>query len=176
MIKTDIIVIGAGIAGASTAAILSETRDVTILDMESRAGYHTTGRSAALFTETYGTPAIKALTRASRDFFENAPDGFSEHPLLTPRGIIHLARADQLDQLQAFRTANPDVEELSAEDLQKRIPHLQKNYIVAGLLEADAADIAVNSLHTGYLRQMKNNGADLLCNQSVISLKYENAF
>jgi|LGOV01.1.fsa_nt_gb D-arginine dehydrogenase len=176
MIETDIIVIGAGIAGASVAAILSETRDVIILDMEGRAGYHTTGRSAALFTENYGTPAIKALTRASRDFFENAPTGFSEHPLLTPRGIIYLARADQLDQLQAFRDTNPEVEELTQEDLQKRIPYLHKGHIVAGLLEADAADIDVNSLHTGYLRQIKNNGANLACNQAVTTLKFENGF
>jgi len=176
MVETDIIVIGAGIAGASIAAILSETKNVIILDMEERAGYHTTGRSAALFTENYGTPAIKALTRASRDFFENTPAGFTEHPLLTSRGIIYLAHTDQLDQLRGFREANPDVVELTQEDLHKRIPFLQSNHIVSGLLETEAADIDVNSLHTGYLRQAKNNGAELLCNQSVISLEYENGF
>jgi D-arginine dehydrogenase len=173
MVETDIIVIGAGIAGASISAILSETKNVIILDMEERAGYHTTGRSAALFTENYGTPAIKALTRASRDFFENAPAGFSEHPLLTTRGIIYLAHTDQLDQLRDFRETNPYVEELTQEDLHNRIPFLQPNHIVSGLLEAEAADIDVNSLHTGYLRQAKINGAELLCNQSVISLEYE---
>ncbi len=48
MIETDVIVIGAGIAGASVAAQLSASKSVTILDMEGRAGYHTTGRSAAI--------------------------------------------------------------------------------------------------------------------------------
>ncbi|MGR3659730.1 MAG: NAD(P)/FAD-dependent oxidoreductase [Paracoccaceae bacterium] len=175
MVETDIIVIGAGIAGASIAAMLSETEDVIILDMERRAGFHTTGRSAALFTENYGTPAIKLFTRASRHFFENPPDGFCAHPLLTPRGIIYLARADQLDRLQEFRKANPDVVELTGSDLHDRIPYLKKDQIIAGLLEADAADIDVNELHAGYLRQAKNNGAELLCDQAVLSLDYENS-
>ena len=176
MIEADIIVIGAGIVGASSAAVLSETKSVVILDMEARAGYHTTGRSAALFTENYGTPAIKILTRASRDFFENPPKGFCEFPLLTPRGIIHMARADQLESVKNFLAIHPDVVELSESELHARIPHLKSGRIVAGLLEADAADIDVNALHTGYLRQAKNNGAELHLNQAVTSLAYKDGF
>ncbi len=172
MIETDVVVIGAGIAGASVAAILSETKHVTILDMESRAGYHTTGRSAALFTENYGTETIKALTRASRQFFEDPPAGFCDFPLLTPRGVIYLARPDQRTALTDFKTLNPFVEEVSEDDLRSRIPFLKQHQSFAGLLEKGASDIDVNALHTGYLRQAKNNGADLLCNQAVASLKF----
>ena len=171
MIETDIIVIGAGLAGASVAALLSKTKSVTILEMEAHAGYHTTGRSAALFTENYGTPSIRALTRASRAFFEDTPLGFSDNPLLTPRGIIYLARTDQLEKLKEFRRSSQGVEELSVAELQSRIPHLNKRNIAAGMLEKDAADIDVNALHLGYLRQAKNNGAQLLCNQYVTSLE-----
>lgn len=176
MLETDIIVIGAGIAGASTAAILSETKKVIILDMEGRAGYHTTGRSAALFTENYGTPAIKNLTRASRHFFENPPEGFCKFPLLAPRGIIYLARSDQMEKLKEFKAINPDVEELSETELQERIPYLKSGHIVAGLLEVDAADIDVNALHMGYLRQAKNNSAELLLDQVVVSLEHKDGF
>jgi D-arginine dehydrogenase len=170
MIENDIIVIGAGIAGASIAAKLGETKNVTILDMESRPGYHTTGRSAALFTENYGTATIKALTRASRQFYENPPADFCEFPLLTPRGIIYVAAADQLKKLRAFQKKNPRVTELSGPELQEQIPLLKKDHIVAGLLEEGASDIDVNALHMGYLRQSKNNGVDLMCNQAVGSI------
>ncbi|VAW17025.1 hypothetical protein MNBD_ALPHA12-1630 [hydrothermal vent metagenome] len=172
MIKTDILVIGAGIAGASVAALLSETKSVIILDMEGRAGYHTTGRSAALFSENYGAPPIRALTRASRAFFADTPSGFCESPLLAPRGFIQLARADQMEKLQQFAKSGRGLQELSIAELQNQLPYLNTSNIVAGILEAAAADIDVNALHMGYLRQAKNNGARLLCNQNVTALDY----
>lgn len=172
MVETDIIVIGAGIAGASVAALLSATKSVVILDMEAHAGYHSTGRSAALFTENYGAPATRSLTRASRAFFEDTPIGFSENPLLTPRGFIYLAREDQLDDLEKFRKSGVGIEALSTTELQDRIPYLNMGHIAAGLLEKDASDIDVNALHMGYLKQAKNNGAQLACNQAVVSMEY----
>ena len=77
---SDYAVIGAGIAGASYR--LSAHASVIVLEREAQPGYHSTGRSAAMFMETYGTPQIQALTRASRAFYENPPEGFTEHPLL----------------------------------------------------------------------------------------------
>ena len=66
----DIIIIGAGIAGASVAAHLAETRRVLVLEMEDRPGYHSTGRSAAAFEPNYGPAPIRALTRAARAYFD----------------------------------------------------------------------------------------------------------
>src|SRR6266700_3339703 len=50
----DILIIGAGMAGASAAAHLAETARVILIEGEDQPGYHSTWRSAALFTETYG--------------------------------------------------------------------------------------------------------------------------
>ena len=57
----DIIVIGAGMAGASAAAHLAENARVILIEGEDQPGYHSTGRSAALFSETYGNLAIRTL-------------------------------------------------------------------------------------------------------------------
>ena len=101
MEPVDFIVIGAGIAGASAAYALAEHGRVLILERESQPGYHTTGRSAALFTENYGNRTIRRLTRASGPFLKQPPAGFAEHPILTPRGVLMIARADQLGALDA---------------------------------------------------------------------------
>ena len=91
----DVLVVGAGIAGASAAYELAALGRVVVVERESAPGYHTTGRSAAQFTEAYGNETIRRLTKAGRPFFENPPEGFTEHPLLAPRGAVFIARPDQ---------------------------------------------------------------------------------
>ena len=84
----DFVIVGAGMAGASTAHFLADKGDVLLLEMESQPGYHTTGRSAALFSEAYGNGSIRALTSGGRAFLTDPPDGFSDTPILTPRGAM----------------------------------------------------------------------------------------
>jgi D-arginine dehydrogenase len=86
----DFAVIGAGIAGASAAYELAVYGSVVLLEAESQPGYHTTGRSAAMFIETYGPPLVRALTVGSRPFYEAPPPGFTEQPILTPRGVLQI--------------------------------------------------------------------------------------
>ncbi|MGB6113932.1 MAG: FAD-dependent oxidoreductase, partial [Comamonas sp.] len=88
----DVAIVGAGMAGASLGWELARAGvSVLVLERESQPGYHSTGRSAALFIETYGTEAIRALTRASRAFYETPPAGFANAPILTPRGVAYVA-------------------------------------------------------------------------------------
>src|SRR5699024_345911 len=99
----DILVIGGGIAGASAAAELAaDGADVCVLEAEQRPDYHSTGRSAAIYIQNFGNRVIRGLTAASRAFFDQPPAGFSEHPLVTPRGVLMVASESQLD---AFREA-----------------------------------------------------------------------
>ena len=82
---TDFLIVGAGIAGASIAYWLAPHGRVVVLERESQPGYHATGRSAALYMASYGAPQVRALSLASYAFLSQPPQGFSEHPLLTPR-------------------------------------------------------------------------------------------
>src|SRR5215470_15265051 len=90
--SADFIVIGGGIAGASVAYELSAAGEVILLEMESAPGYHATGRSAAVLSENYGPPLWSRLVTASRPFLEKPPEGFSDVPLIAPRGALFLAR------------------------------------------------------------------------------------
>jgi len=113
MQQADFLIIGAGIAGASTAYWLAPHARVIVLEREQLPGYHSTGRSAALYIGTYGTPQVRALTAASRAFFDAPPQGFAEHPLLSPRGELVVDFADDPDELQSqYRSAKASVPEV----------------------------------------------------------------
>src|SRR3546814_3430368 len=82
------VVIGAGMAGASAAYELATEGSVLLLEREDQPGYHTTGRSAALYAETYGNETVRALTTGGKPFYLDPPAGFADHPLLRPRGVV----------------------------------------------------------------------------------------
>lgn len=176
----DVAIIGAGIAGASLAWALARGHEgappqrVLLLEREDQPGYHTTGRSAALYMASYGTPAIRALTRASRDFYDAPPTGFADHPLLSPRGVLHVATAAELPALAALQAElqaiDPSVRRASQAELLAAVPVLRPEAAVAGLVEDSAADIDVHALHQGYLRGARTAGATLLTKAELAGL------
>jgi D-arginine dehydrogenase len=173
--EADLVVIGAGMAGASVAAHLAEHRRVVLLEAESRPGYHATGRSAALFTEIYGNEVIRALTRASRQFLAAPPAGFgAPASLLRPRGCLFLATAEQVPLLETF-AALPDVapatHRVSVAEAERRCPVLRAGYVAAALFEPDSADIDVAALHQGYLRLFRERGGTLMTASPVSAIE-----
>lgn len=166
----DFIVIGAGIAGASVAAELADDATVLLLEMEAQPGYHTTGRSAAMFAPGYGPRPIRALTRASSAFFHNPPAGFAEAPLLRPRDVVMIARDDQhasLDALHSALAEDSQVRLIDRAELRDRLPLLRDGYADAAILDQTGSDIDVHALHQGYLRIVKARGGDLITGAEV---------
>ena len=172
--KFDVLVIGAGIAGSTAAAFLAGSRRVALLERESQPGYHSTGRSAALFSETYGNAIVRALSRASRAFLFTPPEGFAEYPLVRRRGTMHIARVDQLGFLEKFRGL-PDVATNSrgvdAAEVLRICPLLRPDYAVAGIHEPLASDVDVHALHQGYLRMARSAGSKLFTGAPVNRLE-----
>ncbi len=124
----DFLVIGGGISGASVAYELADAGSVLVLEAETSLGYHSTGRSAALFTRNYGGAVVRQINAASAPFFASPPDGFCDTPLLTPRGALTVADANSLDQLPtllALSEPNEDVIEITAEEALDLAPYLK---------------------------------------------------
>lgn len=171
MVDADFLVIGAGIAGASAAYWLAPHGRVVILERESQPGYHSTGRSAALFMESYGTPQVRALTMASRAFLESPPPGFCDHPLLTPRGALMVATPAEAAQLQAhwqvLQQVSPRGQLLDAQAAFELTPILRRELLHGAVYEPDASDMDVHGLHQGYLRGVRRHGGQLLLNAEV---------
>jgi len=171
MQKTEVLVVGAGMAGASLAYFLAPYRGVTLLERESQPGYHATGRSAALYSETYGNAPVRAITTASRAFYFDPPEGFSPYPLVTPRGSLSVGGvADEATLRQAFdeRIALvPNIEWWSQDEILKRVPILKPESAMFGVYEPDAMDMDVHGIHQGFLRGAKAAGAQLQCDCEV---------
>ena len=173
----DFIVIGAGIGGASTAYWLSRQARVVVLEREAQPGYHSTGRSAALFMESYGPDQVRALTRASLDFFRQPPDGFCAHPLLTPRGAFMFAGPGQEAALAAHeaavRTTSSTVQRMGAAEALAFLPVLRPEHLIGGVLEHDAADIDVDALLQGFLRGIRKHGGSTVYDADVSDIRRE---
>jgi D-arginine dehydrogenase len=177
MREFDIAIVGGGIAGASLAGRLAGQRSVAVLERESQPGYHATGRSAAMFMESYGPPMVRALTRASRAFYAAPPAGFAGVPLLAPRGALYVALQGQqhlLDSVQAeLEATGSRVERLDPTATVAKAPCLRGALVQGALYEADAQDIDVGALHQGFLRMAKAAGAVLRTNSEVRAARHE---
>lgn len=171
MPTADFLIVGAGIAGASVASELVGDHDVTLLEAEDQPGYHATGRSAAFFSEIYGNATIRALTRASRPFFENPPAGFSESALLTPQDCVFVAGPGEEEDLQAryreLRELTDTVSLESADFAIQRVPVLRPSAVVGCLWERASQRIDVHALLQGYLRAFRRGGGEVITGATV---------
>ncbi|MGI9245666.1 MAG: NAD(P)/FAD-dependent oxidoreductase [Steroidobacteraceae bacterium] len=167
----DFLIIGGGMAGASLAYELAASARVCLLEAEPRPGYHSTGRSAALFAPSYGGREIRALTRASLGFFLSPPPGFAANPLLRPRDCLYIARAEQRDSLDAMvadiRGSGGCVTDLAPQAARERVPLLRAGYVASAALDTDAMDIDVDALHQGFLRGARARGAIIHCSAAL---------
>jgi D-arginine dehydrogenase len=177
--SADFLVVGGGIAAASVGYWLAPQGRVILLERESQPGYHSTGRSAALFMESYGTPQVRALTLASRAFFEAAPGGFSEHPVLSPRGAMMVAEHGQEEALaehwDVLRAMAPHSRLLDAHGACEITPVLRREKLAGAVYEPDAADMDVHAIHQGFLRGIRRAGGRVVTDAEVTALRREGA-
>jgi D-arginine dehydrogenase len=145
-----------------------------LVEREKTAGYHTTGRSAALYTEIYERGPVRRLTMASRPFLEDPPNGFTDHPLLSPLPALFIAREDQRASIDALIEASTDVslDAVAGRRLQEMCPVLSDG-IVLGVTEPDAMEIDVHGLHQGFLRGVRTRGSRVRTDAGVRRLDWD---
>lgn len=161
---TDIVIIGGGIAGISAAARLSHLGKVVVLETEDALGYHATGRSAAMFLEHYGNAAIKALNSASASYHRSANGG-----VLTPRGMMLLAKADERD---AFTTESRELgtDEISFAEARALVPILNPDHVAFASLNTEGSDLDTDLLLQNFAREARANGAEILTGAKVAAI------
>jgi D-arginine dehydrogenase len=169
---TDFIVIGGGMAGSSAAYELAAFGRVYLLERENQPGYHSTGRSAATLIDTYGNPVVNGLTVASRTFIESPPAVFGDDPVFERRGMLLIAREDQLPSLDREMAAAPGkFARLTGAEAVARIPVLDPDYVAAAVHDSTAIDLDVHAIQQGYLRGARERGAETLMGAEVRRLE-----
>lgn len=169
---TGVLIVGAGIAGASLAYFAAARQPVVLLEAEAQPGFHSTGRSAAMFIESYGPSAVRALTRAGRAFFAAPPPGFSATPLLHARGTLSVAAPGQEQALEAA-AAELGLPRWRAEQVLDCVPALRPQRVAGGLWDEGAADLDVHALHQGFLRGARAQGATLATDARVDGIVHD---
>lgn len=170
----DFIVLGAGMAGSSIAAELAAMGRVLLLEMEDQPGRHATGRSAAMFFESYGSPAARALTRASRSFLLEPPPDIAEGPLMTRRDALIVAdeaSSGLLDAIQADMADEGCLRSMPAAQALARCPILRPDKVVAALVDETGHDIDVAGLHQGWLRRLRHRGGRIVLDAGPVELQ-----
>jgi D-arginine dehydrogenase len=164
VLRHDAIVVGGGMAGVSLAYELAADHSVVLLDMEPTLAYHTTGRSAAMFLESYGGPAVRALTTASRTFLE-------QRQVLTPLPMLHVGLAGRgqavADLYRAVQVLVPEVELLDARQVVRTQPLLRPGVVEQALLEPGATEIDVHAVHQFYVHGLRERGGRIVTAAAV---------
>jgi D-arginine dehydrogenase len=168
MTDFDVLIVGGGIAGASLGAEIAPHRSVLIIEAEEHCGFHSTGRSAAFWLESYGGPVVATLSTASRPFLESPPVDFCDHGFLRTRGDLHVSR-DSLPELPRG-IASRIVERAELEQL---VPGIREEWRRA-LFEPGCADIDVAGLHSAYLRRFRHAGGIVRTDSRFVAARREN--
>ena len=173
----DFIIVGGGIAGASAGFELAALGTVLLLEREAQFGYHSTGRSAAVFLKSHGPDVIRTLASASKEFLLHPPDGFADYSLLKPRGLLLIGgRGDAaaLDRTaEECRRHVDGVRRLNADDTRAMVPVLRDDYLGGAVFDPEAMDIDVHSLHYGFLRGLQVRGGKSVTDAEVTSIEHE---
>jgi D-arginine dehydrogenase len=170
----DVLIIGAGAAGASAAYALSRHGKVALIEQESQPGYHATSRSAAVLSEAYGPTTWQIIAAASRRFYEAPPEGFADHPLTKPLGSLFLGRAKDEASLRAQDAdlkARGIASELVSPDAAYRLsPAVRPDGYTLALLEPGSVSLDASATLQGFLRLARRNGAETVLGAPVTAI------
>lgn len=172
--QRDILIIGGGIAGLSAAAELSRYASVTVLEAEPQVGFHSSGRSATMVHYALGDRLVRALTLASRPFFDDPPEHFSNVPLGHRMAVLVHGREDEreaLDHLEAEISHFAPLDRLDARAVHELCPLLRDD-AVHGIADHDGFRLDPHALLQGNLRQLRSKGGELKTGMRVAEVRY----
>ena len=175
----DVVVIGAGIAGASLAYSLVRrgVRDVIIVEREDSPGYHATGRSAAVLSQLDVDEIFMKLSILSAPFFYAPPEGFADVPLVHPNGVLVVGQGAPFKFLRGLarisRRLGIPSQEWGPDETLSRLPALERAFVDGGVFLPEDGTLDVHALLWGFLNGAKRGGARLELKTEVTAVQVE---
>ncbi len=160
--STRWIVVGAGFAGASTAASLARAGlgPGLVLEREPTWGAHASGKNAALAKVSEADPIVRGLAVRTLDYFRALDAGTGE--LLAPTGGLTVARRDAAHAFDAVRdalvAAGRAAELVDAAWARERTPLLEGVTFDVGIWCPEEGVVDIHALLTHYLRLAREGG------------------
>jgi D-arginine dehydrogenase len=153
-----IAVIGGGMAGVSIGYELAARASVVVLEQERELAYHTTGRSAAMYLQSYGNAVVRALTAASGPGFRHLERSFSGPALLTEDPVLWVADESARPALDALLSTDAPLRPVSPAGAIALCPALRRERLVGGAVDVSARRIDVMGLHRAYVTGLLARG------------------
>lgn len=174
--RTDVIVIGAGIAGASTAAALARLGAARglILERESTPGTHASGRNAAIARQLEAAPELLTLSMEGvRQLRLRRVDG---RPVLSETGGVYLYHGDRgraAAQWELMQARSLPAELLTAQEARERFPFLGGFEFDHAIYSPTDGVIDIHALLLDLLAEARRGGFTVVTDCAVDSLIME---
>ena len=183
--KYDVIIIGGGGHGLSTAYYLAKNhgiRNVAVLE-KGHLGSGNIGRNTTIVRANYLLPGNSEFYSHSLKLWEGLETDLNYNVMMSQRGLIMLCHSDgQRDafvrRANAMRSRGDDAHMLSVEDLRKLLPYLNFDNarfpIYGGLLQKRAGTARHDAVAWGYARAADQRGVELIQNCEVTGFNINN--
>ena len=178
--KTNVLVIGGGVAGLSTAYFLGKLgeKKVVVLEQEKKLGGHASGRNAGMLRQALPDPVLAELARDSRRYFEKLEGNGWKKLSLWKNGSLILSRESKRTELEAIEKSLKDAgvptEWLPRWKVLSKVPVLDDADFSLALFCASDAMVDLDPLLKGFILSLRRLEIPVFCGmrlQSVESTK-----
>jgi sarcosine oxidase subunit beta len=170
----EVIVVGAGIAGASTAFFLAERGIRTALVEKTHPAGGPTGQSSALTHAFYLMPELSQLAIKGVDTLRRIPELTGEAPVHTQVGCMWACGAGAkplwIEAARRINTEGSVIEELSATELARHCPDIDLEGIELALWEPQYGYADPYGATNAIAKGAKARGAKLMLSTTVKKL------
>ena len=188
--RCDVLVVGAGIMGMSSAYHLKKNnpeKDILVIDRYGAPGQGNTGRSNAMFRNTFSSRDNQVLSNASIEFFLHVHEGAKVDIGLQKIGYLWLMSEPQLSRsepyLESMERTGIEIERKSKEELRRLLPGMAVTFgsneeaelmalpdVEGGIFGVKCGRLDPDKLVRYYVREFKKLGGRLALSTEASSL------
>lgn len=173
----EVVIIGAGFAGAATAYHLTQrgVNDILILEQESIPGFHSSGRNAAMVRQCVPDPDLAALARDGTAFLRELPRDWPVPVSFKRTGSLLLGSGASWIKLQndaeTGRRLGIDVELWTPDQAKRRVAVLKEAEFEGAVWCGSDGVVDIHALLSGYLKAAAGKGARIRYGARVQSIR-----